>query len=200
LSFWQDTLGDPSLPGVPLWIAVYNGGACPQLPSAFVDWTMWQYSDSASVPGIGSSDADLFNGSWDDLQAFVHDARIVKNGDPQFSSSGPWVASTSDPGYDGAGYLVVGKGTRAWASWGLYFAGRYELFARFAPDPNRTSRALYRVRTSSAAAPVEVRVDQRNGGLVSLGTFTLTESAWVSLDASDADGYTVANAIEAAVR
>lgn len=36
------------------------------------DWTEWQYSENATVPGIGNpADADIYNGSIADLQAWI---------------------------------------------------------------------------------------------------------------------------------
>lgn len=201
LSFWQDTLGNPSPPALPLWIAVYNGQSCPQLPDSFSRWALWQYTDSAQVPGVGKSDGDLFNGSLDDLRAFAGGGLIIDNGDHAFSSAGSWRHSTSVAGYVGADYLVTPAQSAAWGAWGVYgHAGLHELFARYTPFANRSSRALYRVRTAPNAPPVEVRIDQRSGGRVSLGTFTLSDSASVSVDASDGDGYTVADAVEIIAR
>ncbi|HEV7682681.1 MAG TPA: glycoside hydrolase family 25 protein [Pyrinomonadaceae bacterium] len=49
------------------WRAEY-GGAAPSVPPTWSTWTMWQYTESGSVPGIsGSCDRDTFNGSEADL-------------------------------------------------------------------------------------------------------------------------------------
>jgi hypothetical protein len=38
--------------------------SCPNTPFAWSNWTLWQYSDSAFVPGIGSAvDRDRSNGA-----------------------------------------------------------------------------------------------------------------------------------------
>lgn len=123
----------------------------------------------------------------------------VDASDPaHFHSSGPWRASTSIAGYVGAFYLVMAPGDSGWASWSLPVAsGRYEVTARFTPFSNRTSRAIYRVYVASGATPVVVPVDQRQGGHVSLGTFTLGPGASVSIDPSVADGNTIADAVVA---
>ena len=45
------------------WRAEY-GGSAPSVPPTWSTWTMWQYTESGSVPGIGGScDRDTFNGS-----------------------------------------------------------------------------------------------------------------------------------------
>jgi GH25 family lysozyme M1 (1,4-beta-N-acetylmuramidase) len=55
----------------PLWVANY-GVNCPQLPSGWSQWSIWQSSSTGSVPGIaGNVDLDVFNGSLADLQAFA---------------------------------------------------------------------------------------------------------------------------------
>jgi lysozyme len=45
------------------WRAEY-GGSAPSVPPTWSTWTMWQYTESGSVPGIGGAcDRDTFNGS-----------------------------------------------------------------------------------------------------------------------------------------
>ena len=49
------------------WRAEY-GGSSPSVPPTWPGWTMWQYTESGSVPGItGACDRDTFNGSVADL-------------------------------------------------------------------------------------------------------------------------------------
>ncbi len=49
------------------WRAEY-GGAAPSVPPTWPGWTMWQYTESGSVPGSGGSvDRDTFNGGLDGL-------------------------------------------------------------------------------------------------------------------------------------
>lgn len=55
----------------PLWVANY-GVKCPHVPDAHQDWAFWQGSESGHVPGMrGVCDKDVFNGSEDDLKAFI---------------------------------------------------------------------------------------------------------------------------------
>jgi GH25 family lysozyme M1 (1,4-beta-N-acetylmuramidase) len=48
-----------------LWIAQYTSAAAPSWPKAtWPAWSLWQYTDRASVPGVsGPCDANRFNGS-----------------------------------------------------------------------------------------------------------------------------------------
>jgi GH25 family lysozyme M1 (1,4-beta-N-acetylmuramidase) len=62
--FWAVTLGNPGgFSNNPLWIANY-GNACPEVPNSWPNWTMWQYSQTGSVSGVGTAvDLDRFNGA-----------------------------------------------------------------------------------------------------------------------------------------
>jgi lysozyme len=45
-----------------LWLARYST-AMPEVPAPWPTWTLWQYSDSGTVPGVeGGCDRDTFNG------------------------------------------------------------------------------------------------------------------------------------------
>jgi lysozyme len=60
--FWNDNVQTTDLNDHPLWIAHYTTG-CPNMPTAWPDWVMWQYSSTGSVAGIaGDVDTDRFNG------------------------------------------------------------------------------------------------------------------------------------------
>lgn len=49
------------------WRAQYSGSS-PSVPPTWSTWTMWQYTESGSVPGIGGAcDRETFNGSVADL-------------------------------------------------------------------------------------------------------------------------------------
>jgi len=69
--FYSDALAGNMLGNTPsavlancwFWRAEY-GGAAPSVPSTWPTWTMWQYTESGTVPGIqGSCDRDTFNGT-----------------------------------------------------------------------------------------------------------------------------------------
>jgi GH25 family lysozyme M1 (1,4-beta-N-acetylmuramidase) len=63
VDFWQNQIAQPSgFDGYPLNIANY-GVTCPDVVGSWTTWTMWQYSDAETVPGVsGGCDADHFNG------------------------------------------------------------------------------------------------------------------------------------------
>jgi lysozyme len=67
--FWAQ-LGNPAgFSDSPLWVASYRDEA-PRMPAGWdVPYTFWQYSDSATVPGVaGRVDANYFNGDAAALQ------------------------------------------------------------------------------------------------------------------------------------
>jgi lysozyme len=54
---------NPVLANCWFWRAEY-GGSSPSVPATWPTWTMWQYTESGTVPGIqGSCDRDTFNGT-----------------------------------------------------------------------------------------------------------------------------------------
>lgn len=68
---WQQTMGNSDAFGdCPLWIASY-GKPTPTLLPGWNTWTFWQYTDKQNVPGAGLVDADRYNGTVDDLKAWV---------------------------------------------------------------------------------------------------------------------------------
>ncbi len=70
-AFMQNVVGK-EFAGYPLWVANYTT-QCPQMPSGWTAWDMWQYSDHGHVAGIPGSgvDRDVFDGSYADLVAYV---------------------------------------------------------------------------------------------------------------------------------
>jgi lysozyme len=84
-SFWRKTLkNSTAFSGYPLWIAHYTNGPKPLLPSAWPNWTFWQFAQAGRVAGIqGEVDLDIFNGDAADLEAFcVPGTTNVKDGVP----------------------------------------------------------------------------------------------------------------------
>jgi len=65
--------GDPTLQACWLWWAQYS--SAPAIPTAWPNWTLWQYTDGHhgnppyTVDGIGPCDRDQYQGTTDDLQA-----------------------------------------------------------------------------------------------------------------------------------
>jgi lysozyme len=62
--FWNGSMGgSDAFSGHPLWIAEYNSDLQPALPAGWNSWSIWQYSDAGSIPGIaGNVDLDRLNG------------------------------------------------------------------------------------------------------------------------------------------
>lgn len=70
--FWDENIFSDSYASYPLWIPHYTTKECPLVPDPWQEWKIWQYTDSASVAGIsGNADANRFNGTLTDLQAFI---------------------------------------------------------------------------------------------------------------------------------
>jgi MYXO-CTERM domain-containing protein len=74
---WHDLTGSADLTAAPLWVAQYTTASCPNIPSPWTRWLMWQNSSTGSVPGIPGSTLDLnrFNGTRADLVAFTNGGR-----------------------------------------------------------------------------------------------------------------------------
>jgi uncharacterized protein (TIGR03382 family) len=78
--FWNDNVQTTAYNGYPLWVAQY-GPVCPDLPTAWSDWTMFQYSSTGSVAGIsGNVDTDKFNGDLNALMAFARGTTVCGDG------------------------------------------------------------------------------------------------------------------------
>jgi len=71
--FLENLLGENirELAPYPLWIAHYTDAPQPRIPSAWRNWTFWQYTEDGTVSGVsGKVDIDRFNGAVDDLKSF----------------------------------------------------------------------------------------------------------------------------------
>jgi lysozyme len=65
--FWNGSVDSSNFASDPLFVANF-GVTCPELPTGWLTWQFWQYSDTGSVPGIGIDvDLDQFNGSMSAL-------------------------------------------------------------------------------------------------------------------------------------
>jgi len=63
----------------------YYSESCPNIAAGWQSWTLWQYSSSGLVPGIGGHvDLDSFNGTLGELRAFA-----AGGGSPPPTVSGP---------------------------------------------------------------------------------------------------------------
>ncbi|HYL83503.1 MAG TPA: GH25 family lysozyme [Candidatus Angelobacter sp.] len=73
-SFIENLLGDglQQLSRYPLWIAHYTNAPQPNWPSAWNNWTLWQFTEKGQISGVNTSvDQDRFSGSLDDLKALA---------------------------------------------------------------------------------------------------------------------------------
>jgi lysozyme len=70
-AYLKQLLGDASDPVLGkcwMWLAQYGESAVP--PPNWTSWTLWQYTGSATVAGIGKCDRSRFNASAADLETF----------------------------------------------------------------------------------------------------------------------------------
>lgn len=78
--FWDDYVQASAPAGSPLWVVQWTGD-CPNLPTAWSDWLLWQHSYTGAVDGVtGDVDLDTFNGSAQQLQALVENDRLFVDG------------------------------------------------------------------------------------------------------------------------
>lgn len=78
--FWQDDLGNPDFTEHPLWVAHY-GVTCPDAPTPWTEWVIWQYTSTGSVPGItGNVDRNHFNGTLEELMGFTGATPVCGDG------------------------------------------------------------------------------------------------------------------------
>lgn len=63
---------EASIGAYPLWIARYSNTRVPDDRAAWKRWTIWQYSDSGKVPGIGGNvDLNEFDGTLEELKSWA---------------------------------------------------------------------------------------------------------------------------------
>src|SRR5204863_406880 len=61
--FWRSSIGATTNFDCPLWLAAYVKNPKPYVPGAWKTYTFWQYTSSASVPGVaGGCDVSVLNG------------------------------------------------------------------------------------------------------------------------------------------
>jgi MYXO-CTERM domain-containing protein len=104
--FWQDHVADTTkYAGYQLWLAAYVSG-CPNTPSAWNDWKIWQYTSTGSIPGIsGNVDHDVWAGTLADLQKVAGGTDTDGDGIPDASDNCDTVknADQKDTDKDGKG-------------------------------------------------------------------------------------------------
>ncbi len=82
--FWQDNVQSGAFSDYPLWHAQYPNAClppampppscgCANIADQWSTWTMWQYTSTGSIPGIGTNvDKNVFMGTEADLIAFAN--------------------------------------------------------------------------------------------------------------------------------
>ncbi|HTJ83955.1 MAG TPA: GH25 family lysozyme, partial [Polyangiaceae bacterium] len=82
--FWQDNVQSSAFSDYPLWHAQYPNACLPPNPpppdcgcaniaDQWSTWTIWQYTSTGSIPGIGTNvDKNVFMGTEADLVAFAN--------------------------------------------------------------------------------------------------------------------------------
>ncbi|MDO9015289.1 MAG: hypothetical protein Q8S73_37230 [Deltaproteobacteria bacterium] len=128
---------------------------------------------------------------------------LVDNGTTAFRASTSFARYTRSPVRVGADYMAAEIATAGTATWTLPVtrSGRFRLWARYAPDENRNTRASYRAYSDAtdASGQSPVVVNQRQPGTqgwVELGVYSLNPGAKVVLSAaSSSDGWTIADAV-----
>jgi GH25 family lysozyme M1 (1,4-beta-N-acetylmuramidase) len=83
-AWWSECTGGSTAFGAnPLWVASYL--ATPSLPAGWSNWTLWQYSDSTTVPGVSTTvDGNYVNGGEATLAALA-----MKASDPSGYTAAP---------------------------------------------------------------------------------------------------------------
>ena len=72
--FWNTNVATTDFASNPLWVANW-GVMCPNTPTAWDNWSVWQYSATGRVPGItGDVDLNVFNGDAAALDRFASGA------------------------------------------------------------------------------------------------------------------------------
>jgi lysozyme len=69
-SYWNEYMTN-GFGSYPLWVAEY-GVSEPKSVNGWNAWTFWQYSETGYMGGLNPADLDYFNGSLEDLSAFIN--------------------------------------------------------------------------------------------------------------------------------
>ena len=81
-SFWDEHMND-EFGDHPLWVAHYTAAKNPRLPAGWAKWSFWQYTEEGRTGSIPHTvDLDRFNGSMNELIAFVQSDRRVVDSAP----------------------------------------------------------------------------------------------------------------------
>jgi len=205
---WHDLTGSADMTTSPLWVAQYTSAACPNIPAPWTKWLFWQNTDTGTVNGVPGSnlDVDLFNGTRDDLVAYINgtappacgtisaDGGIVDDGDACFKDGGPptYLRNVPDAGYGGS--LVWTHATDSaneanFATWNLTFdeAGTYKVEVYTDHNWATATMATYEVTANGAMTAVELDQSAADGWQ-SLGDFEFAAGSAQSIHLGDNTG------------
>jgi len=175
---WQDYVGNANLTAYPLWHAQYTTAPCPNIPTPWTRWTIWQYSSTGTVPKVvgEATDLDEFDGTLDDLAAFAAgpppacgtiaaDGGTVDDRDACFAAGGPatTLRHASDAGQGGS--LTWTKTTASdlpgnFGTWSLSLAeaGHYRVEVSTPAAYAQSTDARYHLRAGGVEQ--DIAIDQ----------------------------------------
>jgi lysozyme len=195
-NFWNSALaGTAAFNRYPLWEASYTGGPPPQTFGGWPTYTLWQFTDNATIPGIsGGVDQSLLNGTRSALTSVAQPAIPPSLSAPASLSAGQSLRSPNGQ-YQAVqqsdGNLVVyGNGQGLWSTrtWGNDGAG-----LALQSDGNlvlysAAGQPLWSTRTAGSGGQ-NTLVMQDDGNLVLYGPHgALWSSATPGTDALNAPG------------
>lgn len=186
---WQDYVGDANLTAYPLWHAQYTSAACPNIPTPWTRWTIWQYSSTGTVPKVvgEATDLDEFDGTLDDLAAFAAgpppacgtiaaDGGVIDDSDACFGAGGPTASMRHATDAGQGGSLTWTKTTAAalignFGTWSLSLAeaGHYRVEVSTPAAYAQSTDARYHLRAGGVEQ--DVAIDQTAGEWQALGDF-----------------------------
>lgn len=86
-----------------LWVANWGIGYPAVIPAGWKNWTFWQHTDAASIPGVnGNVDSDYYNGTETELAPFA--GQIPAPPPPPVSALPPAAVKMVQAGVNACGY------------------------------------------------------------------------------------------------
>lgn len=213
---WHDLTANADVSTSPLWMAQYTDAPCPDIPSPWTRWLIWQHSSTGSVAGIPGSalDVNLFNGSRDDLLAFTNGGSCsdgdgtscepcgsipreggeIDDGDACFVAGGPaeYLRQVDDAGEGGDliwTHATADSAQADFATWTIFVdqPGRYRVDAYTDTRYAQSRQAAYVVMAAGTTSTA--RIDQSaHDGWQSLGEFDFAAGGHQSVHLADNTG------------
>lgn len=97
-NFWRNQMANTTdFANYPLWIADYNGGTAPgPLPGGWKNWTFWQYTDSAHLPGVqGNVDLNKYNTALGSFADYISSPGVTSPQSDATTTTSPDQSTTS---------------------------------------------------------------------------------------------------------